>query len=155
MGDAEGSQMAADPNAWLWPLVERAQYNFELYGWYMFAVALVVVVKWHEIEPAFNRWHRKITSPKAVHADKDAVAKARARQQQVTQLAARQAAKERAIKEREAILNQREKKKQATGLHARQDIDYNIGKSSGPYGGGGGSSYRSSGEMRRQGGGGG
>jgi len=23
MGDAEGSQMAADPNAWLWPLVER------------------------------------------------------------------------------------------------------------------------------------
>ena len=112
---SQRSPVPPSPNKYNAAVDAAAQYNFELYGWYMCAVALVVVVKWHEIEPAFNRWHRKITSPKAVHADKDAVAKARARQQQVTQLAARQAAKERAIKEREAILNQREKKKQATG----------------------------------------
>ena len=51
--------------------------------------------------------------------------------------AARQAAKAREVKAREAILNQRKKKEVARGMGARQDIEYNIGGS-----GGGGSSYK-------------
>jgi hypothetical protein len=131
--------------------------SLEQYGWYLFVVALTVAIFWHRIEPSFIAWQRNWGSPRnAVVADKAAVEAARARQQQITLLKSRQAAKEREAKKREAILNQKEGKKKVDLAQMKpagfgsEDMG---GSRSSYWQGGGGGGGRS--EMRRQGGGGG
>ena len=138
-------------------LAFAASASLEQYGWYLLVVVLALVISWHRIEPGFKKWQRNWGSPrKAVVADKAAVEAARARQQQITLLKSRQAAKEREAKKRDAIINQKEGKKKVDLANMKpagfgQDTD-GLGRSSywqGGAGSGGGS------EMRRRGGGGG